>query len=134
MTNSAAPYTNNQVIQLFNAANYTGAFTNILFPGVATYNTNNLDVNGSVQVLTLAATVATNPTNLTASVSSGQLNLFWPADHTGWRLLVQTNNLANGISGNPSDWMTVTGSAATNQMTIPIATTNRNEFYRLVYP
>jgi len=131
---SATPYTNNQVLQLFNAANYTGTFTNIVFPGVATYNTNNLNVNGTVQILTLGQIVATNPTNITASASSGHLNLFWPADHTGWRLLVQTNNLAAGVSPNTNDWTTVAGSAATNQVSIPINPANRNEFYRLVYP
>jgi len=133
---SGTAYTNNQVLKLFNAPSgqYTGAFTNIVFPGVTAYNTNNLVVNGTVQVVSVIPPVNPNPTNITATVSNGNLNLFWPADHTGWRLLVQTNHLAAGISLNTNDWMTVAGSAATNQMFIPIVTTNQNEFYRLVYP
>jgi hypothetical protein len=67
-------------------------------------------------------------------VSGGNLNLSWPTDHIGWRLLVQTNNLAVGISANTNDWMTVSGSAATNQVPIPIDAVKPAEFYRLVYP
>jgi autotransporter-associated beta strand protein len=78
--------------------------------------------------------VSTNPTNLTASVSSGSLNLSWPLDHTGWRLLVQTNNLAAGISSNPNDWATVPGANSANQISIPIGAAQTGEFYRLVYP
>jgi hypothetical protein len=78
--------------------------------------------------------VATNPTNITASVSGGNLNLSWPADHIGWRLLAQTNHLANGISANTNDWGTVSGSAGTNQVNITIDPTKPTEFYRLIYP
>ena len=96
-------------------------------------STSGLTVDGSLQVV-VGPTVNTTPTNILTHVSSGNLTLSWPADHTGWRLLVQTNHLAGGISENTNDWMTVTGSAATNQLSIPIVSTNRNEFYRLVYP
>jgi len=72
---------------------------------------------------------------LTNSVSGGtNLVLNWPSDHTGWRLLVQTNNLQNGVSGNTNDWATVTNSSNTNQMFVPIVVTNRSGFYRMVYP
>ena len=84
--------------------------------------------------VTGAVTVNTTPTNITVGVSSGNLNLSWPADHTGWRLLAQTNHLAAGISLNTNDWGTVAGSASTNQVSIPIDTAKRTEFYRLVYP
>ena len=36
---------------------------------------------------------------LTNSVSGNNLVLSWPADHLGYRLLVQTNNLNKGVSG-----------------------------------
>jgi len=43
--------------------------------------------------------------HLTNSVSGGTNPvLSWPADHLGYRLLVQTNNLNKGVSGNISDW------------------------------
>ena len=78
--------------------------------------------------------VATNPPVLTNTLTGSSLSLAWPADHIGWRLLAQTNNLAAGISANTNDWGTVTGSAATNQVTLPINPALPAEFYRLVYP
>ena len=87
------------------------------------------------QISQLAAiTVNTTPTNIVASVSGNNLTLSWPPDHTGWRLLMQTNNLANGVSSNTNDWGTVAGSSATNQIIAPIDPTKKTEFYRLVYP
>jgi hypothetical protein len=80
-------------------------------------------------------TVATNPTNILAKViSPGTLQLSWPADHIGWRLLVQTNNLINGISTKTNDWTTVPGSQLVDSTNLPIIPANRTEFYRLVYP
>ena len=66
--------------------------------------TNNLAVDGSISVLSVVSSVNTNPTNIMATVSGNVLQLSWPADHTGWRLLVQTNHLAAGISVNTNDW------------------------------
>jgi hypothetical protein len=80
-----------------------------------------------------ASTVNTNPTNILVSVSGNVLHLSWPADHTGWRLLVQTNHLT-GLSLNPTDWTTVPGSAGINQTNITINPANKTEFYRMVYP
>ena len=72
---------------------------------------------------------------LTNSVSGGtNLVLNWPFDHTGWRLLVQTNYLQNGVSSNTNDWAAVANSTNTNQLFVPIVNTNRSEFYRMVYP
>jgi hypothetical protein len=62
------------------------------------------------------------------------LYLSWPVSHTGWRLELQRNNLSQGVSVNPNDWMTVAGSTATNQATITIESAQPAEFYRLVYP
>jgi hypothetical protein len=73
--------------------------------------------------------------NLTNSVSGTTLTLTWPADHLGYRLLVQTNNLANGVSGNIADWMTVPGSQSITSTNIGIITAGvTNEYYQLVYP
>jgi hypothetical protein len=82
----------------------------------------------------VAPTPATNPTHIVASFSGVLLNLSWPADHTGWRLLVQTNHLASGVSANTNDWSTVSGSTSTNQVQLPMLPTQPTEFYRLVYP
>jgi len=77
--------------------------------------------------------VATKPV-LTNSVSGATLSLSWGADRLGYRLLMQTNNLAKGVSGNLSDWAPVAGSAAVTATNLPTTKTNLNEYYRLVYP
>lgn len=76
--------------------------------------------------------VSTTPTHLTTSLANGLLSLSWPSDHTGWRLLVQTNHVNLGVSTNRLDWGAVAGSSATNEVSIPV--TNTAEYYRLVYP
>jgi concanavalin A-like lectin/glucanase superfamily protein len=88
---------------------------------------------GSTNVLfTLSITngINANPTNLVFGVTNNQLSLTWPADHTGWQLQAQTNKLSVGISTN---WVNVTGSTGTNQVTIPMNLTNGGVFYRLIY-
>jgi pectate lyase len=52
------------------------------------------------------------------------LRLWWPADHTGWHLEAQSP---------ASDWMTVAGSSATNEILIPLATVPGSHFFRLVF-
>ena len=80
-------------------------------------------------------TLPTTPTNLTAKViSPGILQLSWPANYTGWQLLVQTNNLNSGISTNVNDWALVPGSQLVDSTNIPIVHANRTEFYRLHLP
>jgi hypothetical protein len=74
--------------------------------------------------------INTNPTNITATMVSGALNLSWPADHTGWTLQVQTNSLSTGLSTN---WFNVPNSTTTNMVTVPIVTGNGCVFYRLEY-
>jgi hypothetical protein len=72
---------------------------------------------------------------LTNSVSGSTLTLTWPADHLGYRLLVQTNNLSKGVSSNTNDWMTAPGSTVITTTNITIIKTGvTNEYYRLVYP
>jgi hypothetical protein len=94
-----------------------------------------LDTGSAVQLaVTPGVPVATNAPTLAHSVSNGNLNLSWPSNHIGWRLLVQTNHLPAGISLNKNDWSTVAGSAATNQVSLPIDTAKPTEFYRMVYP
>ncbi len=81
-----------------------------------------------------ATPTSTAPVSVSALMSGGSLNLSWPSDHTGWRLLMQTNNLSRGISANTNDWITVPGSTLTNQMLVPLDATLPLEFYRLAYP
>jgi hypothetical protein len=71
---------------------------------------------------------------LTNSVSNGTLTLSWPADHLGFRLLLQTNNLNLGVSPNLKDWGAVSGSTAVTTTNLSILPGYLDEFYRLVYP
>jgi len=52
-------------------------------------------------------------------------------DHTGWLLQSQTNNLTGGLGTN---WVNVSSSAQTNQITVPVGATNGAVFFRLVRP
>lgn len=91
-----------------------------------------LDTNSVGLVnLVVAPLVNTTRTNLLFNVVGNTLQVSWPADHTGWWLEVQTNDLASGLGTN---WETVSGSNVTNQMFIPISTSSDAVFYRLVYP
>jgi len=131
-----APFRAGDTFQLFRASSaslYLGSFTTLNLPALASGLgwTNTLSSNGSISVIT---TVNPNPTNIVAAVSGNVLTLSWPADHTGWRLLVQTNNLANGISANTNDWTTVPGSAGVDVENLTNNPTLPDEFYRLVYP
>jgi len=76
----------------------------------------------------------TTSPGLTNRLSNATLNLSWGLDRLGYRLLMQTNNLKLGVSSIANDWATVSGSTATNAMSIPIVPTNLDEYYRLVYP
>jgi hypothetical protein len=76
-------------------------------------------------------TVAVTPPQVVLATGNGQLQLSWPADHTGWRLEVQTNSLNAGLGTN---WVTVSGSTATNQMSLPMNPGNVAVFFRLLYP
>jgi fibronectin type 3 domain-containing protein len=83
----------------------------------------------SVQVSARPTSMISPP--LQMSLNAGQLQFTWPPDHTGWRLMVQTNNINVGLTTN---WFTVGSSSNLNQISVPIVTTNGSVFYRLVYP
>jgi hypothetical protein len=72
---------------------------------------------------TSSASVAMNAAN-----AAGQLQISWPTDHTGWQLQAQTNTLTSG------NWVNVPGSMQTNQMAMPLNSTNGSVFFRLVRP
>jgi hypothetical protein len=75
--------------------------------------------------------VSPAPPHLNLQALANQLQFNWPTDHIGWKLQVQTNPLAAGLNTN---WQTVFGSSATNQMNLPVTITNGSVFYRLLYP
>ena len=81
--------------------------------------------------LAVVQSVNTNSPVLTNSVSGGNVNLSWPADHLGWRLEVQTNTLNVGLN---STWFTWPNSTNATAVSIPINSANPTVFFRLVYP
>jgi hypothetical protein len=133
VTNIGAPLQAGDTFQIFSATSYAGSFAVTNLPPLANglaWN-NKLAVNGTVAVV---SSVSTLPANLAWSLSGNNLVLSWPTDHTGWRLLMQTNNLAAGLSLNTNDWATVLNSTVTNQVSLPVDAGKPTEFYRLVYP
>ncbi len=112
------------------AGNLSGSFANLQLQMPYGWR-GTLTQVGKQIVLANVAVVATTQPQVTATPGSSQLQLDWPATHTGWRLEAQTNALAVGISGT---WFTVSGSTASNQMLLPVDSANGSVFYRLVYP
>ena len=71
------------------------------------------------------------PPQLSLVITSEQLQLMWPADHLGWRLQAQINNLNAGLSTN---WFTIPDSANLNQLSLPMGAIHGGVFFRLAYP
>jgi regulation of enolase protein 1 (concanavalin A-like superfamily) len=65
------------------------------------------------------------------AANGNQMQIAWSQDHLGWLLQVQTNSVGSGLGTN---WVTLPGSMATNQMTITMNPTNGSVFFRLTYP
>lgn len=129
VTNIAGTLAANDSFQLFSAGSVTGVFAATNLPPLNAGLGWNF--NSSSGVLTVIQTVATNSTNISYIVTGGSITLSWPADHTGWRLQVQTNSLTTGLGTN---WSDVPNSAATNSLTVPTDPNNPSVFYRLIYP
>ena len=123
----------NDVYTLFSATggiSATFAATNLpaLSPGFAWDTTEPLQR----RVAHVIATVNPNLTApITAVVSGSTLTLSWPADHTGWRLQVQTNGLGTGLNTN---WSDVAGATTVNSVNTTLDPANGTVFYRMVYP
>jgi hypothetical protein len=120
----------------FNLLNYTSEtgvlFTNAVLAGPFTWQTNYNPTAFAVTVVTRPAFTNTASTNLFVSrLNQNTLYLAWPGDHTGWTLQAQTNPITVGLSTN---WVAVSGSSQTNEVFMPIATTNGSVFYRMTYP
>ena len=134
VTNVGPILTNGSTFKLFNKA---VTFTTVTLPlvGLSTYQwTNNLAVDGSITLGSggvIAYTPNPTPTNIVTAVNNNTLTLSWPADHIGWRLLVQTNPLNRGLYTN---WTTVAGSTTTNVINTGIDSNAPSIFYRLVLP
>jgi fibronectin-binding autotransporter adhesin len=109
----------------------SGTFATVTLPALPAGNlywTNRLAVNGSIAVAATGSVINPNSTNITTSVSGGNLTLSWPQDHTGWTLQAQTNPPGVGLG---TTWFDVGGSVSTNSITVPLISTNGSVFFRL---
>jgi autotransporter-associated beta strand protein len=137
VTNVGPAFIVGDTFTLFSAP-VSGSFAATSMPAEDSVNqytwTDRLAIDGTVVVASVTPIVNPTPASLVYSVSGTNLTFSWPQDHIGWRLITQTNNLAQGISTNTNDWATVAGSFATNQIVLPLESTNSAAFYRIVYP
>jgi hypothetical protein len=119
----------NDSFKLFSQPVVGGLGLTIAGPAGVTF-TNNLEVDGSIAVLTVPGgpVIPTTPTNITFSVASGNLTIGWPSNYVGWILQSQTNLRSVGLKTN---WFNVAGSGATNTMTFPVNKTDPTVFFRL---
>ena len=131
LANLAGTLTTNDSFKLFSAGSYGGAFTSVTpavpAPGLA-WDLSTLTTDGTLRLL---STVSLAPFNLGTVVSNGTLTLSWPADHIGWRLQVQTNDVFTGLGTN---WQDVSGATLTNQENFLMDTTQGSVFYRMLFP
>ncbi len=128
VSNVSGTLTAGNSFQIFPATAFTGNFTSISpAPGAGlAWNFN--PTNG---VLSVIASAVQNPTNITFSVSGGNLTLNWPSSHLGWVLQAQTNTLNAGLNTN---WTDIPASASANSIMLPISSTNPAVFFRLRRP
>ena len=77
-----------------------------------------------------ALPVSLSPPQLVSGVGGGQIQISWPADHLGWTLQVQTNDLSAGLGTN---WISIPTSATNTQFAAPLAPETPSAFYRLIH-
>lgn len=68
--------------------------------------------------------------NLNIQATNNQVNLAWSVP--GAQLQAQTNGPGGGL--NATNWINVPGTTATNQLSVPIDSTQGSVFYRLLFP
>jgi fibronectin-binding autotransporter adhesin len=130
ITSDATALATSNTFQLFSVTgSHSGNFAGIAgSPGTGlAYSFN--PANGVLSIIT--QTIATNPTNITFSVSGSTLTLSWPSDHLGWILQSQTNSLNTGLTAN---WFDVAGSGSSTQAVVNINPANPTVFFRLRSP
>ena len=129
INNQGGAFAAGDAFKLFDAKNYSGAFGRIvpMTPGTnLAWDASTMAVDGTLRV------VSTISTNIQAFASPDQLTVMWPASILGWLLQTQTN--FNAQVGLTSNWVTVAGSSATNQITFNINPAVSSAFFRLASP
>ncbi len=113
------------------ATNATYSIASVKLADNATYSVIVANSAGVTTSSNAVLTIPAVPAPITPTFTNGALNLSWPANQTGFRLLAQTNPAGVGLTAN---WQVVGNSDATNQITIPMNLTSGSVFFRLVYP
>jgi cellulose 1,4-beta-cellobiosidase len=75
--------------------------------------------------------ISDTPASLNVSPNTGQIQIGWPQDHTGWILQSQTDSITAGLGTN---WVTIANSTETNLVNLSIAPTSGSVFFRLAHP
>jgi hypothetical protein len=123
-TADATPLVAGDTFPLFSASVHNGNFASIVgSPGPGLSHS---FANGILSVVT---GTATNPTNITFSLSGNTLNLSWPADHLGW--FVQSNSVS---IANSSAWFDIPGSQSVSSLNISINQAQPTLFFRMRRP
>jgi len=127
VTNLGGALTNGDYFKLFSKP-VSGSFSALTLPTLAPDLAwkNDLAVDGSLSII-LAPTSPT-PTNLVVTTIPGQVILSWPVGQ-GWRVEVQTNSRAVGLTTN---WMNL--GVLTPPVTNAANPANGTVFYRLAFP
>ncbi len=117
---------------IFGATNASFTIPSVKLSDNGTYS---VIVSNSAWSITSSNAVLTVPPPQNASLSpvlgGGTLTISWPSDSIGFRLEMQTNPPNIGLN---TQWVTVSGSAQTNQKIVAVDSKLGSAFYRLVYP
>jgi fibronectin-binding autotransporter adhesin len=97
-------------------------------PGIYSSNTHPAYLAGAGSLL-VVPTMASYPTNITASVSGGTLTLTWPETHLGWYAQSNSVSLAD-----TNFWFDVANSQLDTNLIITVNPAQTNVFYRLRHP
>jgi len=96
--------------------------------------TNKLGVDGSIQALSPVNTIANYSTNISYTLSGGNLTINWPTTHLGWILQVQTNALSVGLTTPTNTWHDIPESTGVTSTNFTVNPANPTVFYRLRHP
>jgi autotransporter-associated beta strand protein len=129
VSNLAGPGTlsSGQAFRVFNAVpGAAGNFNNINSPATpgATWR-----FDPATGFLTVLATTATYPTNLSFALSNGVLSLNWPDTHLGW---IAQSNVSSLLTS--AAWHEIPGSSNATALAICPDPSRSNVFYRLISP
>ncbi len=111
----------------FDSSNTLATTASFSIPGV--YVVRLTADDGQVKTCSDVSIIAVIRPTINWAVAPGSLHLSWETFGANWRLQTQTNSLSVGLGTN---WLNVPGVLTTNQIDLPINSTNSAVFYRLM--